>query len=1177
MTPDRAIPQGENLGSPSVLSDLRPVLNAIPDLLLVLDATGRVLSWNERVTLTAGVPERDLLYTSLTVLLHEEDRAAVERALSKALTEGHARVAARWPATAPTPPVFDWSVTAVGPVLGQRTGLVVVGRERTGHRPSTPLLELEMRFCRFIASDGSREDLLAELAGWLERVFDGRPCAVFVRGPDGAQLRPVASPGLPPNALAHLDRVSADGVLGVRSEAPSGSAAVIVRDLATAPEWEPCREVALRHGLQTCWLAPIQSASGETIGALAVYQPGVRQPSAAERLLLEGAAVLTQGALERHAAKERLEISEEHHRLLYDGHPSLYLMVADDLTILSANRFGAGQLGFQVEDLIGRPATDLFHVADREALRQGLSDCFAHPGFICKWEFRQYAKDGRLRWVRVSASVPQGSNGRPRALLVCEDITAQKRQADELVNAKNRFESFMRNLPGLACVKDEAGRCIFANAAFERVFQLRPDDWYGKTYADLFPADLAERFSERDRAVLASGEPLIFSETTRWNGEEREWLVVKFPISDSSGQRLVGGIALDMTEQRQAERRLRESHALLSAVMAATVDAVCLKDAQGIYLLVNDAYGRMVGKPLSEIIGRRAADLFPPAIAEQVDAHDRLVMEQGHSLTFEQTVEIAGMRRVLLTIKSPFRDGQGRVTGVVGISRDITERMHAEERLRRNEARFRSLIQHASDITTLLDRDGVIQYESPAFYRIFGYSDGEVVGRSLFELIHPEDLPHAKAAFSVTVHRPGTSAPVEFRMRKADGTYLMVEAVGNNLLDDPSVGGIVLNSRDVTERHRLAEQLRQAQKMEAIGRLAGGIAHDFNNILTVISGYSEVILRRAELVDALRKPVEEIRKAASRAATLTSQLLSFSRQQVLKRQVLNLNDVILDALDMLQRLVGPHVRFVTELDADLRRVSADPTQIEQVLMNLAINARDAMPEGGTVWIETRNLSQVPPAVRVTVRDNGKGMDAETLSRAFEPFFTTKARGQGTGLGLAMVYGIITQHGGTITADSVPGRGTIFVIDLPCAREGSALLESAPVSASASPAAGTVLVVDDEDGVREFVSDALRAEGYRVLTARNGDEALARYEAAEDVIDVLLADMIMPGINGRQLGERLRRTRPGLKVVLMSGYTDDSVLRKGEGGNAAFLQKPFKIDALFEVLRQELLQRDAGDA
>lgn len=1152
-------------------------MDAVPDLVLVFDSVGRILDWNKPVLLAAGIVGEDLLYKPVRLLVHDEDRAGMERAILTAAAEGTARVAARLSGGSKPEQTYDWILTSVAPMAGVGQALLAVGRGRTNEQRAASLLELATQVYRLTASGASVADMFAQFAVGLSPLFGGGLCSVLVMESDGAHFRHVAAPGLPAGYLAVAERVPVGLIMGSAAPEAHREETVIVRDLTTDPRWAPYRDAVLCHGLEAGWFVPIWSASGGLLGALAVYDRRFRHPSAADRWVAERAAGVVQMAIEWRQGEERLRQSEELFRGAYHEHPCLNLIVGEDGTILSANQLGARQFGFRVEELVGRPAAVLFHDADRAVLSQGLADCFAHPGFSCKWELRQASEGERLRWVRVSASVTRSLDGRRHAVVSCEDITVQKRQEEELIGAKNRFESFMRYFPGVAFIKDEEGRHLFANLGFERMLGLRPCEWNGKTNAELFPDDIAERFSEHDRAVLASGEPFIGNETTRQNGEEQGWLVVKFPVRDGGGRTFLGGIALDVTERQRAERKLRESHALLCAVMAATEDAIYLKDTEGRYLLANDAYGRMIGKSISEIIGRRAADLFPTAIAEQIGAHDRLVMERGSGHMFEQVLEINGAPRAFLTAKAPFLDGQGRVAGVVGFSRDITERMQAEERVRQSEARFRSLIQHASDMTMVLDRHGVILYESPVFYRIFGYSHGEIMGRSLFELIHPEDLSRARDAFSVVVHQPRAAAPVEFRMRKADGTYLMVETVGSNLLGDPSVRGIVLNSRDVTERHRLAEQLRQAQKMEAIGRLAGGIAHDFNNILTVISGYSEVILRRAELEDALRKPVEEIRKAASRASTLTNQLLSFSRQQVLQRHVLNLNDVISDALDMLQRLVGAHVRFVTELDPRLRPISADPTQMEQVLMNLAINARDAMPDGGTVWIATSNLAQVPPAVRLSIRDNGKGMDAETLSRVFEPFFTTKARGQGTGLGLAMVYGIIAQHGGTVTADSVPGRGTIFVIDLPCVREGAGPIEPASASAPSSPATETVLVVDDEDAVREFVCAALRSEGYRVLDARNGDEAWARFGTSEETIDVLLTDMIMPGVNGRQLGERLRQARPGLKVVLMSGYTDDDLLRKGEGPDVAFLQKPFKIDALLRVVRQELMSGNAGSA
>jgi CheY-like chemotaxis protein len=375
---------------------------------------------------------------------------------------------------------------------------------------------------------------------------------------------------------------------------------------------------------------------------------------------------------------------------------------------------------------------------------------------------------------------------------------------------------------------------------------------------------------------------------------------------------------------------------------------------------------------------------------------------------------------------------------------------------------------------------------------------------------------------------------------------------------------------DISERKRMEEQLRQAAKMEAVGRLAGGVAHDFNNLLTVITGYSDILLQRLGLGDALRRQVEEIKKAGERAAGLTSQLLAFSRKQVAQPKAVDLNEAVAGLASMLRRLIGEHIDLVTTLQEGIGRIRVDPGQLDQILMNLAVNARDAMPNGGALTIETRTVCGDRPMIRLIVRDTGHGMDADTVAHIFEPFFTTKEQGKGTGLGLATTYGIVTQSGGAIRVDSAPGRGTVFTIEFPLIADP--LQAAALPSPECAPAAreGTILLVEDEALVRELVREILAGDGYHVLEASGGEEAVQRYGQQIGRIDLLVTDVVMPGMSGRVLAERVRLLRPDLKVLFMSGYTDDAVLRdEARGATVAFLQKPFAPDVLSTTVRQIL--------
>ena len=505
--------------------------------------------------------------------------------------------------------------------------------------------------------------------------------------------------------------------------------------------------------------------------------------------------------------------------------------------------------------------------------------------------------------------------------------------------------------------------------------------------------------------------------------------------------------------------------------------------------------------------------------------------------------------------------------------------------LQQREEHFRSLIENSSDLITVINGEGFIRYQSPSAERILGYRPADLMDRNAFELVHPEDLTRARAAHQRAWRDPAARTPVEYRFRHRDGTWLVLQSIGRRMETAESGEDlIVVNSRDVTIQKELERQLRQAQKMEIVGRLAGGVAHDFNNLLLVISGHRELLEQGEPCPDNLRESLSEIGRAVERAAALNRQLLAFSRRQVLEPKVLDLNGVVTAAEKMLRRLIGEDIQLITNLQSGLSPVRADPGQLDQVILNLALNARDAMPRGGILQLETRELEldrlptgQFPPEappgghyVRLAVSDTGTGMTPEVQARIFEPFFTTKAEGQGTGLGLSVVQGIVQQSGGHLEVVSWPGRGTTFSIYLPAVR-GLAVSNAASSASRPVPGRGeTVLVAEDEDTVRAVTAQLLRVLGYRVLQASSGTEALHLAETSREKIHLLLADVVMPGLSGRQLADTLTARDPGLKVLFQSGYTDDAVVRCGiNQAEVAFLQKPFTVGVLAEKLREVL--------
>jgi len=515
--------------------------------------------------------------------------------------------------------------------------------------------------------------------------------------------------------------------------------------------------------------------------------------------------------------------------------------------------------------------------------------------------------------------------------------------------------------------------------------------------------------------------------------------------------------------------------------------------------------------------------------------------------------------------------------------RAALDRKRMKQQLDEREEYFRSLIEQAMDIIAVLDAEGALRYASPSVLPLLGYAPEDLVGLSIFALVHPDDVDETLRVFSEGVATGQGGRLLELRLRHKDGTFRHLEAIGRYLLDDPLVQGVVINARDVTERRALEQQFLQAQKMEAVGRLAGGVAHDFNNLLTAILGYADLLLYGLPTLSPLRPDLEEIRKAANRAGALTRQLLAFSRKQVLEMRVLDLNDLVADMDKMLRRLLGEDIDMLTNLGSALGAVRADAGQLEQVIVNLAVNARDAMPDGGRLTIETRNAElddsyvrehvPVQPGryVMLAVSDTGIGMSAETMAHVFEPFFTTKEPGKGTGLGLATVYGIVKQSGGYVGCYSERGEGggTTFKVYLP---RVDAPVDQFPARAALPRTVGseTILLVEDEAALRALTRRLLEKHGYMVLEAGTRDAALALAWEHVGPIHLLLADVVLPGVSGPTLAGELRARRAEVKVLFMSGYTEDAIVHRGVlAPNTAFITKPFAGDELAAKVREVL--------
>ncbi|MGA2382049.1 MAG: PAS domain-containing protein [Gemmatimonadales bacterium] len=640
-------------------------------------------------------------------------------------------------------------------------------------------------------------------------------------------------------------------------------------------------------------------------------------------------------------------------------------------------------------------------------------------------------------------------------------------------------------------------------------------------------------------------------------------------------------------ERKRAEEALRESEATLQVFIDAIPEPALLLDPEGTIVAANRAMTTRLGGDPIELIGRYVYAMLPPEVVAPRRHQIAEVIRNRRAAIFEDSAR----GRSYINYVYPVLDSAGDVSRVAIFALDITDRKKAEEAVLRSEEQYRTLVDGVKDVIFALAPQGTVTSLNPAFEEFTGWTRREWLGKPFTGLLHPDDVERAETLLRAVSQGAGRPT-AQLRMLTNAGDYRIGEFHASVQRRDDEIVGILGIVRDITDRVRLEDQLRQAQKMEAVGRLAGGVAHDFNNLLTAISGYSELLLADLASEDPRRLDVIEIRKATERAAALTHQLLAFSRRQVLQPRVVDLNAVIGGAEKLLRRLIGEHIALATRLEPSLASVTADSGQLEQVIVNLAVNARDAMQSGGTLALETRTVlieaaaqtaeqSIVAPGryVLLKVTDTGSGMDAETRRHLFEPFFTTKERGKGTGLGLATVYGIVKQSGGFIWVDSEPGKGTAFRIYLPAvddaARPAEAGGDARPRDVPTAAGTETILLVEDEEAVRKVAREALHRRGYSVLEAADAERALEVSGRFDGHIALLLTDVVMPGLSGRALADRLAPLRPDTKVLYMSGYTDAAIVEHGVlAPGLNYLQKPFTPDVLAQKVR-EVLDQSAG--
>lgn len=767
--------------------------------------------------------------------------------------------------------------------------------------------------------------------------------------------------------------------------------------------------------------------------------------------------------------------------------------------------------------------------------------------------------------------------------------------SDQVAGLRRTVEAYRRLLEGARDAiwrTDSSGRLDFVNGAMEQLV--------GRPAAELLGTPLSRCFSPRAAVQLQEGirETLASTPSGSVWASELEYLhadgrsipaEVRLAVElDSKGLvEALRGVSRGCAERMQAEEALRRNDELWAVFMRHSPIYVYIKavtPTESRVIRASENYRDMIGIPGSLMVGKTMEELFPPEMAAKFTADDWRVVSSGEVLSLDEDLE----NRSYVSVKFPIVLGDR--TLLAGYTIDITDRKRTEQALRESELRYAQLAEQSGTVAWEVDAEGVYTYVSHVSESVWGYRAEELVGRTRFYDLHPEAgrEEFRRACFEVFRARgliKGLVNPVQTK----SGAVVWVSTEGLPLLkDDGSLRGYRGSDTDITARKRAEEdaarfesQLRQAQKMESVGRLAGGVAHDFNNMLGAILGHAELALSGLPPDSPIRANLVEIQKAGIRSANLTRQLLAFARKQTVAPKVLDLNDALAGMLGMLQRLIGENIELSLQPYAGLWQVKVDPSQIDQIATNLCVNARDSIAGVGRIAIETDNWRLDDDAaartgrspgdyVRLSVSDTGSGMDETVLSRVFEPFFTTKEPGEGTGLGLATVYGIVEQNRGFIDVRSKPGAGSRFEIHLPrhtgepCQTSGDT---GSPVVHQGRE---TILLVEDEPSILEVTRTMLERQGYVVMTANTPGEAIRVATEHPGEIQLLITDVVMPEMNGRDLASRLLSQHPGLKRLFMSGYTADVIAHHGVlDDGVRFLQKPFSMQELAAKVREAL--------
>jgi two-component system cell cycle sensor histidine kinase/response regulator CckA len=889
--------------------------------------------------------------------------------------------------------------------------------------------------------------------------------------------------------------------------------------------------------------------------------------------------------------RSELESRNELYRLMSENvHDVMWLMNTDDMQLNYISPSITQLLGYTVEEMYAMNINQILDSESLGAIKETLPEriqLFQHGDEQQRTQIyttRQRHKNGHWVPVELTHTLLCDGNGKvTRFLGMSRDITHHVKYAGELRSSEQMYRTFFDQNPYPMWITDnESLKFIKVNDATVLKYGYSHDEFQAMTLRELIPESEFDRLwnvvdaGDADRPIDMECHHLT---------KNKDILNVKVSarqiFHDNRKARLI--LALDVTSEQEAIKALRQSEIRYSQMISRSNDGVFLIQNNR-FELINDNFTKMFGYSISDLNDPEfnIAQLVAPESKEDLVSKFLLPLERGEIINtiFEFTGLTRRGQRIECEISASSFQHVDNIL-IQGFVRDISARKAEQEKLRI----FSKAVDQSPSAVMITDPKGNIQYVNQKFEKVTGYSMNEVIGKNP-RILKSDNTPPEEYQLIWRTITVGKTWQGFFQNRKKNGQLYWESAAITPIFNErKEITHFLSLRKDIDEQKKLEMQLAQAQKMEAIGHLAGGIAHDFNNLLTVINGYCDLVLRQAQPEARYFNKIQQIKNAGIRAESLTRQLLAFSRKQILQPKLLDLNHLIQEMEKMLRRLIGEHIDLLFRPSPDLLRIKADPGQMEQVLLNLSVNARDAMANGGRLTIETYNtfldeefVSTHPGCMEgeyvvMSVSDNGIGMPKDIQSHIFEPFYTTKERGKGTGLGLSTVYGIVKQSGGSIYVYSEPEIGTTFRVFLPALEANATVDRDIQTNEANLTGHETIMVVEDEENVRDFICEGLREFGYSVIAANNGETALAILGRPEAEVDILLSDVIMPRMGGKDLVLNVGSAKPDLPVLYMSGYTDDAIVQHGElMANTEFIQKPFSMTALIQKVREILEQK-----